>query len=68
VNARKMTKPAKIANPVASTPNTPEARSPSVKKLPSGARVRTSKIAAIARASATTTMTMPQNRLIGRPL
>ena len=29
LNARKMTKPAKIAKPVASTPNTPDARSPS---------------------------------------
>jgi len=47
-------KPAKIANPPASTPNTPDARSPSVKKLPSGGLRRTTSIAAIV---ATLTMT-----------
>src|SRR5215210_4436912 len=47
-------KPSRIANPDASTPKTPEARSPSVKWLPSGARRRTRSIAPIA--SAATTM------------
>jgi hypothetical protein len=48
------------AKPVARTPNTPEARSPSVKRLPSGAPRRTKSIAAIATAATTMTMTMPQ--------
>src|SRR5262245_16153092 len=57
-----MTNPAKIAKQVARTPKTPEARSPSVKKLPSGARRRTSSMAVIAIASATTTTAMASAR------
>src|SRR6478736_864562 len=45
-----MMKPSSTENPVASTPNTPEARSPSLKKLPPGARRRTSSIAVTATA------------------
>src|SRR5687768_11273581 len=65
VKARKITKPAKIAKPPARTPKTPDARSPSVKKLPSGARRRTKSIAVIELATATTTMTPAQSRLTG---
>lgn len=38
-------KPSSTENPVASTPNTPDARSPSANRLPSGARRRTSSMA-----------------------
>ena len=41
VNAKKITNPSNKANPVARTPNTPAARSPSSKYPPSGARRRT---------------------------
>ena len=44
--------PSSTEKPVASTPKTPEARSPSAKRLPSGAPRRTSNIAATARAVA----------------
>src|SRR6185503_19409993 len=57
-------KPAKIAKPPASTPNTPDARSPSLKRLPSGALRRTTSIAPTATTLATTTITMAQKRLI----
>ena len=57
-------KPAKIANPPASTPNTPDARSPSVKKLPSGALRRTRSIAVIVATLATTRMTAAKRRLM----
>ncbi len=57
-----MMNPAKIAKPPASTPNTPDARSPSLKRLPAGARRRRSSIAAIAAVFATTMTTMPRSR------
>src|SRR5688572_1736406 len=60
-----MMKPAKIAKPPASTPNTPDARSPSAKKLPSGALRRTRSIAAIVATLAAKRMTMLQRRLMG---
>ena len=60
-------KPAKIANPPASTPNTPDARSPSLKRLPSGAPRRTSSIAAIATTLAAIRAANVQGRLIPRP-
>ena len=46
VNARNTTNPSSSANPVESIPKTPDARSPSEKYEPSGARRRTSNIAA----------------------
>ena len=58
-------KPAKIAKPPASTPNTPDARSPSWKRLPSGAPRLTNSIAPIATALATSRITMLQWRLMG---
>jgi hypothetical protein len=60
VNARKMTNPSNSANPVASTPNTPDARSPSLKYPPSGARRRTRRIAAIMPALAVKTTNAPR--------
>src|SRR4026207_933863 len=59
-----MMKPAKIANPPARTPNTPDARAPSVKELPSGALRRTASIAPIVATLTTTRMTMAQRRLM----
>jgi hypothetical protein len=65
VKARKMMKPAKIAKPPASTPNTPDARSPSAKRLPSGAPRRTRSIAAIVAALTAMRMPMLERRVIG---
>src|SRR5215211_2569319 len=48
--------PATTEKPVASTPNTPDARSPSRKRLPSGAPRRTSSITVTARAVVAATM------------
>src|SRR5687767_5930866 len=53
-----------MEKPVASTPNTPEARSPSEKKLPSGARRRTKSIAPMARPVATATSAAARKRFI----
>ena len=58
--------PAKIAKPPASTPKTPDARSPSEKKLPSGAGRRTNSIAEIVTALATTTTRRVKKRFNGR--
>ncbi len=62
-NARNTTKPRMIAKPVASTPKTPAARSPSVKNPSSGARRRTSRSPPMA-AAATTTMTIAAHRYV----
>src|ERR1700712_4971794 len=67
-----MMKPSSTENPVARTPNTPDARSPSVKKLPSGARRRTRSMAVTVIAVTTATMRapatmfMPRNIRVGR--
>jgi hypothetical protein len=66
VKARNTTNPRRIANPVASTPNTPAARSPSLKKLPSGALRRTSSMAAIARPVVAPMSRSDQPRFIAR--
>src|SRR6188508_1302950 len=55
-----------MAKPVARTPKTPDARSPSVKKLPSGARRRTNNIAVTAIASTTTTIAIARARFTSR--
>ena len=60
-------KPRSTEKPVASTPNTPEARSPSLKKLPSGARRRTSSITVVVRAVAISTGEHAQHD-VHRPL
>jgi hypothetical protein len=59
-------KPSRTENPVARTPKTPDARSPSVKRLPSGAERRTSSMAATAIAVAATVMSRPQTRFTSR--
>src|SRR5262245_8006510 len=61
-----MMKPSSTENPVASTPKTPEARSPSEKKLPSGARRRTNSIAETVTAQAPAVIRTPQTMFIGR--
>ena len=62
VNASTTTSPSSTENPVARTPNTPDARSPSWKWLPSGADRRTMSITAIAAAVQVTTMSVAQTR------
>ena len=58
-------KPSSTEKPVASTPNTPEARSPSRKRLPSGAPRRTSSITVTATAVVAAMMRTAQTRFIG---
>src|SRR5436189_5343873 len=60
-------KPSSTEKPVASTPKTPAARSPSSKKLPSGARRRTSSMTATATAVTTRVIPMARKRFIARP-
>jgi hypothetical protein len=60
-------KPRSSANPVASTPKTPEARSPSRNRLPSGARRRTRSIAEMVTALATTTISVPKTMFMLAP-
>src|SRR3954453_9733957 len=56
--------PSRIENPVARTPNTPAARSPSPKKPPSGARRRTNSSAVTPTAQAPVMATKPQMMFI----
>jgi hypothetical protein len=58
-----MTNPSRNATPVARTPKTPDAPSPSVKNPSSGAPRRTSRSAAIATAVETATRASPQTTL-----
>ncbi len=58
-------KPSSTEKPVASTPKTPDARSPSAKKLPSGACRRTSSIAVTAIAVTATVMRIAGRSVIG---
>src|SRR3954469_7504631 len=59
--------PSRTEKPVASTPNTPDARSPSSNTLPSGARRRTSSIAPTAALVTPTTIPPDQNTPTARP-
>jgi hypothetical protein len=63
-NARKTMKPSRIANPVESIPKVPAARSPSLKKPPSGARRRTYRSSPTAAAAAMTQKMSVQTTLI----
>src|SRR4051812_48340960 len=57
--------PSSTENPVANTPKTPAARSPSSKKPPSGARRRTSRSAVTAAAHAPAMISNAQKMFIG---
>lgn len=64
---RRIMKPKSSAKPLASTPKTPEARSPSVNRLPSGARQRTRSIAETVTALTTTTICAPTTMFMLAP-
>src|SRR6478752_4964093 len=55
-------KPSRTENPVARTPNTPAARSPSLKWLPSGARRRARSMRVMATVTVEATMRIATNR------
>src|SRR4051794_13333964 len=57
--------PSRTENPVAMTPKTPDARSPSSNTLPTGARRRTSSSVPAARPETRTTISVDQTKLIG---
>src|SRR5215213_4744742 len=62
-----MMKPTSKENPVAMTPKTPEARSPLLKKLPSGACRRTSSMTEEVAAAAARTRSAPTRTFTGHP-
>jgi len=57
-------KPSSTENPVASTPNTPAARSPSWNRLPAGAERLTQSIAPTPSAATPTVTTKPMTRFM----